>query len=64
MLTPEFIDAYAIIGMPDRVVERIEGLRKLGIDKLVMHGTRSGVSVEADNSRNLIEAEVLPLFRS
>ncbi len=64
VLTPEFIDAYAIIGMPDRVVERIEGLRKLGIDKLVMHGTRSGVSVEADNSRKLIEAEVLPLFCS
>lgn len=64
VLTPEFIDEYAIVGMPDHVCERIEGLRKLGIDKLVLHGTRSGVSVEADDARKLIEAEVLPLFRS
>ncbi len=38
ILKPEFIDAYAIIGMPDQVSERILELEKLGIDKLIMGG--------------------------
>ena len=62
ILTPEFIDAYAIIGMPDQVAERIRELEKLGIDKLIMGGTRSGVTAETDISRALIEKEVLPQF--
>ena len=39
VLTPEFIDEYAIIGMPERVVERVKDREALGIDKLIMTGT-------------------------
>ena len=28
VLTPEFIDEYAIIGMPDRIIERLQALKK------------------------------------
>ena len=62
VLTPEFIDEYAIIGMPERIVERVKDLEALGIDKLIMTGTRSGVSVDADKARDLLEREVLPQF--
>ncbi len=60
ILTPEFIDEYAITGTPDRVAERLQDLDGLGIEKLVMNGTRYGISAEIDESRELIEREVLP----
>ena len=40
VLTPEFIDEYAIIGMPDRIIERLQALKKIGIEKIVLGGTR------------------------
>ena len=64
VLTPEFIDEYAVIGMPDKVIERLEALAKLGIDKLVLGGTRAGASAESEEARKLVEAEVLPHFRA
>ncbi|MEM9682650.1 MAG: LLM class flavin-dependent oxidoreductase [Pseudomonadota bacterium] len=62
VLTPDFIDAYAIVGVPDRVTSRIAQIADLGIDKLVLSGTRAGVSAEGDAARELIEQEVLPHF--
>jgi len=38
VLTPEFIDRYAIAGNPDTVLERIEALAALGLDKLAVSG--------------------------
>ena len=63
-LTPEFIDEYAVIGMPDRVVERLRELEAIGIDKVVLGGTRAGASAETEEARKLVEAEVLPQFRA
>ena len=64
VLTPAFIDEYAVIGMPDRVIERLQALENIGIDKVVLGGTRAGVSAEAEEARLLVEAEVLPHFRA
>ena len=64
VLTPEFIDEYAIVGPPDDVIARLKELECLGIDKLVLSGTRSGGSAAAEEARRLVEAEVLPQFRT
>ena len=60
-LTPEFIDAYAIVGPPDICLLKLEALAKLGLDKiaasggLAMHKTPDGQAARA-----LMAAEVLP----
>jgi 5,10-methylenetetrahydromethanopterin reductase len=64
VLTPAFIDEYAIVGPPDRVLERLRGLRALGIDKLVLSGTRAGAGGATEQGRLMMQQEVLPLMRS
>lgn len=60
-LTPEFIDAYAIVGPPELCLKKFEALSKLGLDKiaasggLAMHKTPEG-----QDARALMAAEVLP----
>ena len=63
VLTPDFIDEYAIVGTPDRVIEQLRAIEAMGIDKLILSGTRSGVDTDTEESRKLIEAEILPRFR-
>ncbi|MCH2626333.1 MAG: LLM class flavin-dependent oxidoreductase, partial [Acidimicrobiales bacterium] len=61
VLTPEFVDSYAIVGGPDVCVERIRGLDQLGLDKLIFVGATMGSNREiAADSDALIRDEVLP----
>ena len=61
VLTPEFVDSYAIVGGPDVCVERIRGLDQLGLDKLIFVGATMGSNREiAAESDALIRDEVLP----
>lgn len=62
-LTPDYIDAYAAAGRPDRVIERYRALKALGITKIAVHGIRhdakqGGVAREA---LEMFEREVLGL---
>ncbi len=64
VLTPEFIDRFAIAGPPDRCVARLRGLAALGLDKVALTGAIRGVSEQdATTSRRLLETEVLPAMR-
>ena len=64
VLTPEFIDAYAIVGTPDKVIARLNELDGMGIDKIILSSTRAGESKESEEARAFIETEVLPQFRA
>ena len=64
VLTPDFIDRFAIAGTPDQLVERLRGLAALGLDKVAMTGSLRGVSEgDAATSKALLETEVLPALR-
>ena len=39
-LTPEFIDAYAIVGTPDHCIQRLRPLIALGLDSCIGGGLR------------------------
>jgi len=64
VLTPEFIDAYAIVGTPERCIERLKPLVALGLDKICIGGglrlTETSAGVEA---KALLEKEVIPAMR-
>jgi 5,10-methylenetetrahydromethanopterin reductase len=60
-LTGEFIDRFAVTGTPDRVVERLQELAVLGIDRFVVTGP--GFGADRDDARRaneLLTSEVLP----
>ena len=58
------IDEYAVVGTPDRVIERLQALEAMGIEKLILSGTRSGVDADTETARKLVEAKVLPQFKN
>jgi len=65
VLTPEFIEEYAAVGSPEQVLERLVGLRELGLDKVVINGNwRSARGGSGAAARQLIETEVLPALRA
>ena len=64
VLTPAFIDRFAIAGTPDQCIARLRGLAALGLDKVAMTGSLRGVSEgDAAVSKALLETEVLPGVR-
>jgi 5,10-methylenetetrahydromethanopterin reductase len=64
VLTPAFIDRFAITGDPARVTERLLAIRALGLDKISVSGGMRGASVEDGAvSKGLLETEVLPAMR-
>lgn len=64
VLTPAFIDRFAITGRPDRVIERLRQVKALGLDKISVSGGMRGASAEdAATSKALLETEVLPALR-
>jgi 5,10-methylenetetrahydromethanopterin reductase len=65
-LTDDFIDRFAITGPPDRVVERLEHLATLGIERFVVTGPGFGANRDDIKLANqLMVSEVLPaLIRS
>lgn len=63
-LTPAFIDRYAIVGPPERCIERLRELESLGISRVTVVGPTAGADREAarEAERSLVR-EVLPAFR-
>ena len=63
VLTEDFIDRFAIAGPPAHVIAHIHAIAALGLDKIVMTGTRQGMSeTDAAEAERLMEAKVLPAF--
>ncbi len=64
-LTDDFVDRFAIVGSPDRCIERLRSLAKLGLDKVAISGATRGASVEdAAVGRDLLVRQVLPGMRA
>lgn len=65
LLTPEFVDTYAVVGSPERCVERLWPLVELGLDKLVVVGPSFGADRDASRaSGELFGSEVLPALHT
>lgn len=63
LMTPDFIDRYAIAGPPELCIQRLEELQSLGLDKLIVTGPTAGSDPErAREAISLLEREVLPAF--
>jgi len=63
-LTDDFIDRFAIVGPPDRCIERLRSLEALGLDKVAISGGARGVAVEdVAAARDLTARHVLPGMR-
>jgi len=59
-LTDEFIDRFAIIGPPERVLDRLTQLAALGIDRFIVTGPGFGVDRDvARTAAELLTSEVL-----
>jgi len=63
-LTDDFVDRMAIVGPPERCVERLRELKALGLDKVAISGATRGAS-EADAAvgRKLVAEHVLSGMR-
>ena len=65
VLTPSFIDRFAVTGSPEQCIERINRLAALGLERIAITGALRGVSeAEAAKSRALLEREVLPVVKA
>lgn len=65
VLTDDFIDRFAIVGPPDRCIERLKSLEKLGLDKVALSGgTRGADSQAIASGRELVTKHVLPGMRA
>ncbi len=63
-LTDDFIDRFAIVGPPDRCIERLRSLKALGLDKVAISGgTRGAAPEDVAIARELTAAHVLPGMR-
>ena len=63
-LTDDFVDRFAIVGSPDRCIERLRSLKALGLDKVAISGGMRGAPAEdAVVSKQLVAEKVLPGFR-
>ena len=63
-LTDDFIDRYAIVGTPDRCIQRLQSLAVLGLDKVAISGGTRGAAPEtAEVNRRLMMQQVLPGMR-
>jgi 5,10-methylenetetrahydromethanopterin reductase len=63
LLTPEFVDRYAVVGPPERCIERLSALAGLGLSRLVVIGPTQGADrAEARKAQALFAQAVLPAF--
>ncbi len=63
VLTPGFIDRFAIVGSSAHCIERLQSLAGLGLDKVIISGGRRGADqVAAKEAQKIMEQEVLPAF--
>lgn len=64
VLTPAFIDRYAIVGSPEEVLRKLETLEGLGLDKLAVSGPTVAASAgAAAEAIEHLSREVLPILR-
>jgi 5,10-methylenetetrahydromethanopterin reductase len=64
MLADDFVDRFAVVGSPDRCVERLKSLAALGLDKVAISGGTRGASAEdAAVGRDLVAKHVLPAMQ-
>jgi 5,10-methylenetetrahydromethanopterin reductase len=63
-LADDFVDRFAVVGSPDRCIERLKSLAALGLDKVAISGGTRGASAEdAAVNRDLVAKHVLPGMR-
>ncbi|MBS0539363.1 MAG: LLM class flavin-dependent oxidoreductase [Proteobacteria bacterium] len=61
ILTDDFIDRFAIVGTPERCIERLKSLAKLGLDKVAISGGMRGAPEEhIPLGKELVVKEVIP----
>jgi 5,10-methylenetetrahydromethanopterin reductase len=59
-LTDDFVDRFAIVGPPERCIERLKELQALGLDKVAISGaTRGAAEEDAAVGRKLVAEKVL-----
>jgi 5,10-methylenetetrahydromethanopterin reductase len=64
-LGPAFVDRFAVVGPPERVVERLSAVRDLGIERVIVTGTTFGADRDAARTAaRLLTTEVLPALRA
>jgi 5,10-methylenetetrahydromethanopterin reductase len=64
ILTDDFIDRFAIVGSPERCIERLRSLSALGLDKVAISGgTRGAAADDIAVGKQLVTREVLPGMR-
>ncbi len=65
LMDDAFVDAFAIAGPPDYCIERLEELKALGIDKVVISGPTAGTDREqAGKALALLDATVVKHFQT
>ena len=65
VLTPDFIDRFAVVGTPDQVTRRLQGFAALGLDKVALTGAMRGISrPDVQQSKALLEKEVIPALHA
>jgi 5,10-methylenetetrahydromethanopterin reductase len=63
LMSDAFIDRFAIAGPPEHCVARLNALKSLGLDKVVISGPTAGADPsEARRAMKLLDEEVLPVF--
>jgi len=63
-LADDFVDRFAVVGSPERCVERLKSLAVLGLDKVAISGGTRGASAEdAAVNRDLVARHVVPAMR-
>jgi len=63
VLTPDFIDRYAIVGPPSACLARLRQIAALGVDKLMIVGPTLGADpAEAKRAGETLAKEILPAF--
>ena len=61
---PEFVDRFAVVGPPAVVVDRIQRLAEMGVDRFVLTGASFGSDREhARTAEQLMVNEVIPALR-
>jgi 5,10-methylenetetrahydromethanopterin reductase len=64
-LRPEFVDRFAIVGAPERCVDRLAELASLGIERFVITGPSFRADPEhSRTAHQLVEREVVPELRA
>lgn len=64
-LDPGFVDSFAVVGPPERCVDRLQALVALGIDRLVVVGPAIDADpAESKRARRSFADDVLPALRA